>query len=164
MGCMTCIWCENCAPCNQLWWDCQNKQVITHCGESYIHKCCADMVHYYIPWGVLGTVYQVIDLYTKMLIHCGEPASRVSFQVVGGGGFINITLLQFFNNCETPSSQLTTIVFAFLHVHGKAIPWGKLTILQSMFKERVSFPEMDLCWKHDLISKFWCNEAASFWE
>ncbi len=29
MGRMTCIWCENCAPCNQLWWDCQSKQVFS---------------------------------------------------------------------------------------------------------------------------------------
>ena len=27
--CMTCIWCENSAPHNQLWGDCQNKQVFS---------------------------------------------------------------------------------------------------------------------------------------
>ncbi len=29
IACMTCIWCENSAPHNQLWWDYQNKHAVS---------------------------------------------------------------------------------------------------------------------------------------
>ncbi len=38
MGCMTCIWCDNSAPYNQLWWDFQNKQVMSALYE-YMSTC-----------------------------------------------------------------------------------------------------------------------------
>ena len=64
-GWMTCIWCDNCAPCNQLWRDCQNKQVFS---VLSLHSLG---VSYNSPWWELHS--QMLCWYGALLHSMRSP-------------------------------------------------------------------------------------------